>query len=57
MKKSYIFRLAQISVLNDHHLPVADKLEILRELFEQEDVAIYVEKRDEKEGDDNGKSV
>lgn len=54
MKKSYIYRLAEISVLNDHHLPVADKLEILRELFDQEDLELF---REDKEGNNDGKSV
>ena len=49
MKKSHIFRLAQISVLNDHHLPVADKLEVLRELFDKEDLALFVEEQKAEE--------
>lgn len=49
MKKSYIFRLAQVSVINDHNLPVADKLEVLRELFDKEDLALFVEEQKAEE--------
>lgn len=48
MKKSHIFRLAQIAVLNAN-LPNADKLEVLRELFHEEDLAKYVEEQEAEE--------
>lgn len=48
MKKSQIFRLAQIAVLSGN-LPNADKLEILRELFDKEDLALFVEEQEAEE--------
>ena len=48
MKKSTIYRLAQIAVLRGD-LPVCDKLTILRELMDKEDVALFCEKREEME--------
>ena len=49
MKKSVIFRLAQHAVLQSCHLPDSDKLEVLRELIVQEDLALFVEKKEEQE--------
>lgn len=46
MKKSEIFYLAQVSVLTDNLLKVNDVLEILRELMSQEDLAKYVEEKE-----------
>ena len=52
MKKSEIFKAAQISVLNDTRIvDYADKLAILKELMEREDVAVMME---EKEDTENG---
>jgi hypothetical protein len=49
MKKSDIYRLAQGAVVLNHDLCISDKLNILRELIAQEDLALYVEKKKEKE--------
>lgn len=49
MKKSEIYRLAQGAVITVPYLMNDDKLEILRELMEKEDVEKFVEDREEKE--------
>ena len=46
MKKSLIFRLAQIAVLNSATLGNNEKLEILGELMDRERVALYTEKQE-----------
>lgn len=51
MKKSEIYRLAQGAVVLCHDLCVADKLNVLRELISQEDLALYCEEREEKGND------
>ena len=43
MKKSKIYRLAQLAVIKDDLIAVDDKLEILRVLMTDEDVAEYCE--------------
>lgn len=48
MKKSDIYRQAQIAVLDTCHVTAATKLEILRELMDKEDVAKFVEKQEEE---------
>lgn len=48
MKKSEIYRLAQISVLHDGRFTTQDKLDIIRELMYKEDLALFTEKREEK---------
>lgn len=48
MKKSEIYKMAQIAVLNSG-LPGNNKLEILRELMDKEDVALFVEEREAEE--------
>ena len=52
MKKSEIYRQAQISVLHDGRFTAQDKLDILRELMDKEDVALFTEKREEKDRGD-----
>lgn len=49
MKKSEIYKLAQLAVVTNFS-PVKDeqKLEVLRVLMEQEDVAVFVEKQEAK---------
>lgn len=47
MKKSEIYLKAQAAVLNSN-ISNFDKLTILRELMHQEDLALYVEKDEEK---------
>ena len=48
MKKSLIYKLAQNAVLVSN-LSNHEKLEILRELMDREDTALFVEKREEQE--------
>ena len=49
MKKSEIYRMAQGAVLTNEYLIIDDKLEILRELMDKEDVALYTERKEEEE--------
>ena len=48
MKKSEIYHLAQITVINTPCIAPERKLEILRVLMEDENLAIYCEKQEEK---------
>lgn len=50
MKKSVIYHMAQIAVLGSGLLQ-SDKLQVLRELMSQEDVALYCEKREAEEAE------
>lgn len=52
MKKSTAYRLAQIAVIENPDLASLGKLEILRVLMEDEDLAEYVEEQAEKENAD-----
>lgn len=45
MKKSEIYRLAQGAVVTNTMLSIEDKLAILRELINQEDLALFVENK------------
>ena len=49
MKKSFVYQLVQLSVLNDSGLRDHEKIDILRVLFEQEDIERFSESRAEKE--------
>lgn len=49
MKKSEIYRLAQYAVINSPSMQAETKAEILRELMDKEDVALFVERQEEKE--------
>lgn len=49
MKKSALYRIAQLAVLNSDKIYHVDKLEVLRELMAGEDLALLVEKKEEKE--------
>lgn len=51
MKKSEIYHLAQHAVMTATGMTNCCKLEILRELMDKEDVALYCEKQ-EKENED-----
>ena len=51
MKKSEIYHLAQITIINSPCIAPERKLETLRVLMENEDVAKFVEEREAKEGD------
>ena len=50
MKKSELFRLAQMSVLRDHHLCKEQKLDVIKLLAGEENIATIMEK-DEEQGD------
>lgn len=49
MKKSNIYALAQIAVIESKTIPTIDKLEILHELMEREDLEAFIEEEKEKE--------
>lgn len=56
MKKSMLFKMAQMSVVRDNILDDSSKLEVLRALMNEEDISKLVEKNKEeknKEGDSN----
>ena len=56
MKKSMLYKIAQMSVLRDNILDDSSKLEVLRVLMNEEDISKLVEKNKEeknKEGDSN----
>lgn len=52
MNKSRVYALAQIAVIESSSLTSYDKLQILRVLMEDEDLAEYVEEQAEKENAD-----
>lgn len=54
MKDSEIYKRLQELVVINEFLETEEKLEILRLLFEQEELARYSESREEK-GEDDGK--
>ena len=49
MKNSTMFKVAQFAVLRSDNICDSDKLEVLRLLMDNEDVAKYVENREEQE--------
>ena len=49
MKRSEIYKVAQMAVINATFLGVDAKLEVLRELMDKEDVAMFCEKQEAKE--------
>ena len=49
MKKSEIYKLAQLSVIDDIDLSAKTKLEIIHELLAQEKTERFLEEREEKE--------
>lgn len=56
MKKSMLYKMAQMAVLRDNILDDSSKLEVLRALMNEEDISKLVEKNKEeknKEGDSN----
>lgn len=48
MKKSEIYRRAQIAVLHTRTMTADEKLEVLREFMEQEDFGKFKEDRDDE---------
>ncbi len=51
MKKSEIYHLAQIAVVTSPTISPENKLEILRVLIAEENLALYCEKEDESNGE------
>lgn len=49
MKKSEMYRLAQCGIVNSIMLSAEKKLEILRVLMEDEDLALYCEEQEAKQ--------
>lgn len=49
MKKSEMYKLAQVAVIEHPMLSSKQKIEILKELLDKESVALFVEKQEEKE--------
>ena len=45
MKKSELYRMAQEAVVIVPGIKIADKLDILRELMKEEDLALFVEQQ------------
>lgn len=54
MKKSEMYKRAQLAVLQATFITDPDKLEIVRELMGGESLARLLEEKDEKGGDNNG---
>ena len=52
MKRSEIYKVAQQAVINATFLGVDAKLEVLRELMDKEDVALFCENQMSKEKND-----
>ena len=50
MKRSAIYKLAQIAVLDSNRLAPDVKLAVLRELMDKEDVAAFCEKEEGENG-------
>ena len=51
MKKSELYRMAQIAVMHYQGLCSMDKLEVLRELMSREDMEKYMEDMEATKGD------
>lgn len=49
MKKSESFKFAQVAVIEHQLMPTHTKLEVLRLLMKEEDMALFMEKGKEKE--------
>lgn len=49
MKESTAYKLAQLAVIKTDAIPTVDKLDVLRLLFEKEDVAKLIEKSKEED--------
>lgn len=49
MNKSAIYRFAQLCVIRDTKVSAILKLEIIKELQKQEEIALLLEEREEKE--------
>lgn len=53
MKKSEMYKSAQLAVMASASIGGYAKLEILRELMDREDTAKFIEEQEEKEGTTN----
>lgn len=51
MKKSEMYKTAQLAVIREPHIPDDAKLEILRELIERENFVAYDERRAAENGE------
>lgn len=51
MKKSEMYKYAQMAVMRDQGMSSLDKLEILRELMDREDIEKYMEDMEATKGD------
>lgn len=51
MKKSEIYKMAQLAVLSDSRLSDSDKLEIIKELQDKEGTALFIEDRETQEAE------
>ncbi len=49
MKKSEIYHLAQIAVINSPSISPENKIEVMRVLLDEEHLALFVEEREAKE--------
>ena len=49
MKKSEMYKYAQCAIVDSPNICTLTKLEVLRELMDKEDVALFCEKQEEKE--------
>lgn len=52
MKKSEMYKLAQAAVMNCTNIKNCDRLEILRELMQKEDVALFVEEQEKEKANE-----
>lgn len=58
MKKSEMYKYAQCAVVDiANHLTTLTKLEILRELMAQEDLALFVESQEETDEEKNDEGI
>ena len=53
MKERNAYQILQQLVINAPDICIADKTDLLRLLFEQEDLALYIEEHEKQEGGEN----
>ena len=53
MKERRAYQILQELVINASDISIADKTDLLRLLFEQEDLALYIEEHDKQEDGEN----
>ncbi len=54
MKKSEIYRAAQGMVIDSPHIPAEIRVEVMKQLIHDEELALFAEGLKEKEGEENG---